>query len=203
LKGVHAAEQARDARENELREAERALGEAGEERRRAEWLIAQRRAAAEEGALALRGAQLRGELAAEGRRAQEIERGRAARAQRVEALRGRRRRDAALVPLCERLGAAIEASAQAVYERLDALQQELAGDSAAGEQMAAELRACAGEEAEIHNQLRGASETVTEAEVAAQRLRDQAAEAQLELGELARRLQLSDENEAEVHPLSE
>jgi chromosome segregation protein len=197
LKGVHAAEQARDAHERELREAERALDEASEAHRRAEWLIAQRRAAAEEGPLALRAAQLRGELAAEGRRAQEIARGRAARAQRIEALRERRRRDAELLPLCQRLEASIEASAQAVARRLAAVQDELAGDSAAGEQMAADLRACAGEEAEIHNELRGTSEGVTEAEVAAQRLRDQAAEAELELAELARRLQLPDEAEAD------
>src|SRR5206468_6698190 len=69
------------------------------------------------------------------------------------------------------------------------------GDSAAGDQMAAELRACAGEEAEIHGEMRGASEAVTDAEVGAQRLRDQASEAQLELGELTRRLQLGGEEE--------
>ena len=53
--------------------------------------------------------------------------------------------------------------------------------------MAGELRACAAREAEIQAQLRGAGEAVTGAEVAAQRLRDQAAEAEQELaGAVAR-----------------
>ncbi len=54
--------------------------------------------------------------------------------------------------------------------------------------MAAELRACAAQEAEIQAALRAAGETVTEAEVAAQRLRDQAAEAELELASVTERL---------------
>ncbi len=54
--------------------------------------------------------------------------------------------------------------------------------------MAAELTACGASEAEIQATLRGAGELVTEAEVAAQRLRDQAGEAELELTGLARRL---------------
>ena len=205
LKGVHAAEQARDARDRELRDAERALAAAAEEQRRGEWLIDQRRAQSDEGPLALRAAQLRGELAAEHRRADEIAHGRAARLRRIEQLHKRHRRDSALAPLCERLSAAVALAAEAVRARLEQLQEVLAGDSVAGEQMAAELRACAGEEAEIHSELRGASETVTEAEVGAQRLRDQTSEAQLELGELARRLELAGEDEAgaEQQPLTD
>ena len=71
-----------------------------------------------------------------------------------------------------------------------AFEQELSGDRAAGEEMAGELRACAGEEAEIQTRLRGAGELVTDAEVAAQRLRDQAGEAELELTGIAERLEL-------------
>jgi chromosome segregation protein len=56
--------------------------------------------------------------------------------------------------------------------------------------MAAELRACAEQEAEIQSRLRSAGELVTEAEVAAQRLRDQASEAELELSGVAERLGL-------------
>src|SRR5437763_16751380 len=54
--------------------------------------------------------------------------------------------------------------------------------------MTAQLAACAAREAEIQAALRGAGEVVTDAEVAAQRLRDQAAEAELELRGLAERL---------------
>ncbi|HWJ51601.1 MAG TPA: hypothetical protein VNR42_11295, partial [Solirubrobacteraceae bacterium] len=60
----------------------------------------------------------------------------------------------------------------------------------AGEKMAAELRACAAQEAEIQSALRAAGETVTEAEVAAQRLRDQVAEIELELQSVIERLGL-------------
>ena len=54
--------------------------------------------------------------------------------------------------------------------------------------MAGELRDCAEQEARIQTSLRACGDRVTEAEVAAQRLRDQAAEAELELVELTRRL---------------
>jgi chromosome segregation protein len=92
------------------------------------------------------------------------------------------------VPLCERLAAALQSAGDGVQEKLAQLEQELAGDRAAGEDMAAELSACAGEEAQIQTRLRGASEAVTGAEVAAQRLRDQAGEAELELKGIAERL---------------
>jgi chromosome segregation protein len=73
---------------------------------------------------------------------------------------------------------------------VEQLEQQLAHDHAAGEEMAAELRACAEQEAEIQSRLRSAGELVTEAEVAAQRLRDQASEAELELSGVAERLGL-------------
>ncbi len=57
--------------------------------------------------------------------------------------------------------------------------------------MAGELRACAAQEAEIQAALRSAGEAVTDAEVAAQRLRDQADDAQLELSTVAERLGLT------------
>ncbi|HEY5389234.1 MAG TPA: hypothetical protein VIJ83_01670, partial [Solirubrobacteraceae bacterium] len=83
--------------------------------------------------------------------------------------------------------------------RYAALEQELAADRLAGEQMASELRACAAQEAELQASLRAAGETVTTAEVAAQRLRDLAGEAELELKTVAERLELpaaGAENEA-------
>jgi len=66
----------------------------------------------------------------------------------------------------------------------------LSEDRAEGEKVSAELRACAQEEAEIQAALRVEGEAVTGAEVAAQRLRDQSAEAKDELREVSARLEL-------------
>jgi chromosome segregation protein len=63
--------------------------------------------------------------------------------------------------------------------------------------MAGELRSCAAQEAEIQAALRVAGETVTAAEVAAQRLRDQAEEAEVELTTVAERLGTAPEPEGE------
>jgi chromosome segregation protein len=69
--------------------------------------------------------------------------------------------------------------------------------------VADELRACAAEEAEIQTRLRAAGDRVTEAEVAAQRLRDQAAEAELELSAIVESLGLAADLEPEGLPLGE
>ncbi|MFI4984723.1 MAG: chromosome segregation SMC family protein [Solirubrobacterales bacterium] len=188
LKGVRAAEEVREEAEAALREAERRWAEAGEQQRRTDWMIAQRRAAPQQGPLAVRRAQLEGELAAERRQAERLARERSERLRRVEALNAQRAADTVLAPLAERLAVVLKGVAESVSERIVRLEAELVSDSAAGEEMAAELRACAGEEAELQTQLRGASEAVTSAEVAAQRLRDQAGEAELELKALAERL---------------
>ena len=102
--------------------------------------------------------------------------------------------------MAERLAVAL-AGAGAPCPRAE-LEDELARDRAAGEQMTAELRACAGEEAEIQTQLRGAGELVTTAEVAAQRLRDQLEEAELELRSIVERLGLPDPAVEEIRPPS-
>jgi chromosome segregation protein len=190
LKGVRAAEEVREEAEAALREAERRCAEAGEQLRRTDWMIAQRRAAPPQGPLAVRRAQLEGELAAERRQAERLTRERSERLRRVEALSTQRDADTVLAPLAARLAAVVTYVADSVSERVVRLEAELVSDSAAGEEMAAELRACAGEEAEIQTQLRGASEAVTGAEVAAQRLRDQAGEAELELKAVAERLEV-------------
>ena len=72
-----------------------------------------------------------------------------------------------------------------------------AADRAAGEDLAARLRACATEEAEIQRRLRERGELVTAAEVRAQQVRDQAADADHELALLAERLGLPAEPAAE------
>jgi chromosome segregation protein len=68
-----------------------------------------------------------------------------------------------------------------------------AGRPRRGEGVAAELRACAKQEAEVQGHLRARGEAVTQAEVRAQRARDQAADAETELRTLAERLGLAPE----------
>ncbi len=190
LKGVRAAEDVREEAESALREAERRCAEAREQQRRTQWLIEQRRAAPQQGPLAVRRVQLQGELEAERRQSAQQARERSARAERVQRLNAQREIDRTMVPLAERLLAALAGAGACAEESVGRLEAELGGDRAAGEQMTAELRACAGEEAEIQTQLRGAGELVTTAEVAAQRLRDQLEEAELELTSIVERLGL-------------
>jgi chromosome segregation ATPase len=112
------------------------------------------------------------------------------RAWRIERLQAQLVADRALEPMAERLGAVLMRVGEAIEDGVvQRVQGELAQDSAAGAQVADELRACAREEAEIQTELRATSEVVTEAEVAAQRLRDQAAEAELEVRTIAERLE--------------
>jgi chromosome segregation protein len=84
--------------------------------------------------------------------------------------------------------------------RRDAVGHELEAGAAAGEETAAALKACAQEEAEIHGRLKDASEAVTGAEVAAQQVRDSAADAERELNDLAGRLGLEPQPAAEPLP---
>jgi len=188
LKGVRAAEEVREQAQASLLESERRHSEAAEQRRRTEWLISQRAAAPAEGPLAVRRAELGGLIATERQQAEHLAGEREERARRVQQLRAREDADAALLALAARLAAALGGAAETVAERSSALHIELEGDRAAGEQMTAELRACAGEEAELQAELRLAADRLTEVEVAAQRLRDQAAEAQVELRGVSERL---------------
>jgi len=130
------------------------------------------------------------EAAAERGQAERLAGEQAERLRRAERLRAQQTADAALVPLAEQLLAALARVGEAVGERVAPLQEELTQDRAAGDGTAAELRACAGEEAQLQARLRAEGEAVTVAEVAAQRLRDQAAEADLELRTVAERLEL-------------
>lgn len=187
---VREADEARDRADGALREADRKLAEAAEAQRKAAWLIEQRRAAPEQGPLAVRRAELQGELAAERRaverRAAEV----AQRVARIERLRARRAADVELAPRAARLARALAGAGEAMGGLLLQIEELLGQDKAEGEQVSAELRACAREEGEIQTALRVEGEAVTGAEVAAQRLRDQAAEAEEELREVCDRLEL-------------
>jgi chromosome segregation protein len=176
---------ARENVESLVRAAVRDLDEASEAVRRAEWVMERRREAPDEGPAAVRQAELSAELRAERRLAEQTARERAERIRRIEWLRGRVERDGELAAAAERAAAALEAAQSAVGARREQLAAELAADEASGEATAAELRACAREEAELQSRLRAASERVTGAEVRAQQLRDHAAEAAAELARLA------------------
>jgi chromosome segregation protein len=167
---------------------------------RSEWLIERRRAAPQDGPEAVRRAELLGDLRAEQRLAERIEREREERARELSALRTGAERDLALAWDAERAAAALEAARDAVVARREALDRDLEAGAAAGEETAAALKACAHEEAELQGRLKRASEAVTGAEVAAQQVRDTAADAERDLGELAGRLGLEPQPAAEALP---
>ena len=190
---VSASDGTRDTAERALREAERERSRAQEEERRAAWLIEERRKAPEQGEGAVRRAQLLGELAAEKRVAERAARDRAERTARIARLDAALGRDRGLHPAAERLVGSLARALAAVRTRVEVLEASLEEDRAAGEGVAATLRACAAEEAQIQQRLRERGEAVTVGEVRAQQARDQEADASLELRGLAERLGLSDE----------
>ncbi|MEA2322220.1 MAG: chromosome segregation protein, partial [Solirubrobacteraceae bacterium] len=149
-------------------------------------------------AAAIRRAELLGELGAEKRVAERAARDRAERAGRIAHLEATLARDRALHPVAEGLVATLARALGTVRTRVEALDAELAADSQAGEGVAAALRACASEEAQIQQRLRERGDAVTTAEVRAQQARDQETEASLELGALAERLGLEAEPASEA-----
>jgi chromosome segregation protein len=202
LEALRAAEEARVQAEAALREAERRCAEGREAQRRTEWSIEQRKAAPQQGPLAVRKAQLEGELASERRQAERVARERVERLARTQRLHAQHAADVMLAPVAERLATVLKRAGEAVQERVKQLEEQLSLDRVAGEEMAGELRSCAGEEAEIQALLRGAAENVTGAEVGAQRLRDQAQDAAQEAQAVAGLLELSEQDQAEeVEPL--
>ncbi len=99
-------------------------------------------------------------------------------------------RDEALNPALESVIGALLSTAAAISSRRERFETALAEDREAGEHVAAELRSCAQQEAALHTELHGENEALTALEVRAQRLRDQASDAEQELRELASRLEL-------------
>ena len=198
---VTAADTARDEAETALRAAKRELEEAAEAAASAQRSIARRREAPDEGPGAVRRAELLADLRAERRLAERIAREREERSQTIAGLRMGSARDELLAKDAGRAAEALESGRAAVEARRDALAAELEAGAAAGEEVAAALRACAQEEAELQGRLRGASEAVTGAEVAAQQARDGAADVERELSEVAGKLGLEPEPMSE--PLAE
>jgi len=192
------ADAARDEAEVALRRAIHDVDEASERLERTRWLIERRREAPGEGPEAVRRAELETELRGERRLAEQAERERAERNRVIESLRTGIEQDAAVSAAAERAAVALTAAQEAVGARRDALQAELQADAAAGEETTSTLRACAREEAELQGRLRRASEAVTGAEVAAQQVRDTAADAERDLAEVAGRLGLAPETSEEA-----
>ncbi|MEA2159229.1 MAG: chromosome segregation protein [Solirubrobacteraceae bacterium] len=172
------------------RSAVRARDEAAEDERRIGSLIERRRAAPDDGPNAGRRAQLAAELAAERSMLDRSERERTERAARIQRLDATIARDEQLGPLVKGVIEALDDAAAAIAERLTVFRAALAADREAGEHVAAELRACAQEEATLHGQLHTENEGLTAHEVRAQRVRDQVAEVQRDVHELAGRLEL-------------
>jgi len=195
------ADVARDEAEVALRRVLRESGEAADEASRAAWLIERRRQAPDEGPEAVRRAELQADLRAERRLAEHSEQERREREGSLRALKAAIAADRRLQTDAQRAAAALDSARAAVAVRRDALEVELREGAAAGDRTAEELRACAHEEAELQGRLRGASEAVTVAEVAAQQVRDSAADSERELSEIAGRLGLEPQPEAE--PLGE
>jgi chromosome segregation protein len=202
LAQLREADTERERAEGRLRACQRALAEAAEAQRKASWLIEQRRAAPEQGPSAIRRAEIQGELAAERRQAERAAAERAERARRIERLRAQHAADLELTPRAERLATALAGAGEAAQALLAQVEERLQADRAEGEQVAAELRACAHEEASIQAELRAQGEAVTSAEVSAQRLRDRAAEAEQELRGVSERLEMP-APEDPIEPLEE
>jgi chromosome segregation protein len=175
------------------RTAVRSLDEATEEQRRIAAQIQRRRTAPDDGPNAGRRSQLTAELAAERQMLARAERERLERASRLERLEAAIARDRELAPTITALTAALEQAGAAIGEQLVVFEAALSADREAGESVAGELRACAQEEAQLHARLQSENEALTTAEVRLQRARDQAAEAEAELRQLAGRLELAAE----------
>ena len=187
---VAAADGGREEADVALRRALRDEQGAAETVERTEWLIARRRQAPDEGPDAVRAAELTAEVRAERRQAEQAERERRERASSADRLREGIVRHEALAQGAAGAARALTAAREAIVERRDALGAELDAGAAAGDQTAAQLRACAHEEAQLQARLKRAGEALVAAEVAAQQVRDAAADAEGELIELAGRLGL-------------
>jgi chromosome segregation protein len=187
------ADSLRDRLTNAHRAAVRALDEAAEEHRRIGALIEHRRAAPDDGPDAGRRSELGAQLVAERRMLERAERERTERTRRLERVRTAIEQDQELAPAVAAVIAALEDVAAAISDRLTVFDDALAADRQAGEHVAGELRACAQQEAELHARLGRENEALTQAEVRLQRARDQASDAEAELGRIAERLGLAAE----------
>jgi chromosome segregation protein len=191
LGGARAAEQDAQRAAAKLLEGERALAAATEAERRARWLIEREREAVEHGEQALSVAAISGELAAERRgleaALEEAQRSRA----RLAELQERIERLQSLPELIATATGALDALGGASSGYLERAEAALAGERQAGAGLAADLRACARQEAEIQGELHQAGEAVTACQLAAGRAEDRARELHEELEAICAELKLA------------
>jgi chromosome segregation protein len=196
-----AAEGEREGATAAHRAAVRERDESAEDARRVEATIERRRSAPDETPAEERRRQVAAELAAERDRIERARRERTEREARIGRLRASLAGDQHLLPQIRALIGALDRVGEAISAQHAAFEAALVSDREAGEHVAAELRACAHEEATIQSQLHRCNETLTEAEVRLQRTRDRADEGRQELQALAGRLEL--EAAPATEPLSD
>ena len=172
------------------RNAVRDRDEVAEHERRTAAQLERRRAAPEEGPGEDRRRGVLAELASERGKQERALSARAERAARSERLRRSLANDGELLPEVLATIRTLEAVAEAIAVQRSAFDSALAADREAGEHVAAELRTCAREEAELQAGLHARTERVTETEVAFLRARDRTGEIEAELARLAERLEL-------------
>jgi chromosome segregation protein len=175
--------------------------EAVEEQRRLVAAIARRRTAPDEGPGADRRAQIQAQLGAERARMERADRERTERDRQIRRLTAEIARDRVLGPQISAIHEELQTLTVVIGECKAEFDAALARDREAGETVAAELRACAQEEAGIQSRLHAAGEALTAAEVRSQRSRDQEADADQALRALATELEL--EPAAADEPLPE
>ncbi len=163
---------------------------AAEEERRTAAVIELRRSAPDGGPNEARRLRLQAELNGERDRLERAERARAERAAAIERLTASVAQHEALTESAASLIGTLQATAEAISGQYDRFQTALEADRQAGEQVAAELRACAQQEASLQAKLHAESEALTRTEVSLQRARDRSTETEEELRGLAGRLEL-------------
>ncbi len=163
---------------------------AAEEERRTAAVIELRRSAPDGGPAETRRLQLLAELNGERDRLERAERARAERAAAIERLTTSVAEHESLGEAAASLIITLERAAEAISEQHRTFEAALEEDRQAGEQVAAELRACAQQEASLQTKLHAESEALTRTEVSLQRARDRADETEEELRTLAKRLEL-------------
>ncbi len=188
--GAQIADAERERQTAAHRVATHALDEAREAVRRLGAQIERRRSAPDEGENAGRRAQLTAQIRAERATLERVAAEREQRASRLARTRASAARDAELIPMIERVLAQVRAAGELVAGQLASFDAALTADREAGETAAMQLRECAQREAELHQRMGRENDALTGAEVTLQRSRDQAADAETELGALAGRLEL-------------
>jgi chromosome segregation protein len=185
-----AADEERDRALAEHRTAVRDRDEAAEQAHRIESSIERRRSEPDDRPKERLRRQLIADLASKRAELERAEHERAQRVWQLERLRERVEADEALGPTVSTLAATLDAVRDAVLVQRAQFEAALAADKEAGEYVAAELRACAQEEARLQSTLHASSEALTGAEVGLGRARDRAAECDHELAHLAESLGL-------------